>query len=122
MISPLTILVSLASLMTITTLAAPQPKPAGGWSDYKQTSRREIVNRLQSPPQRRTSTIPYQPCANASPNFDAAVYANVFTASNEPADYITNTRTESFHECILLCKNTPSEFHVHANGRPVKPN
>lgn len=109
MIGLLTLLISLASLLTITTNAAPQPKSGPGWSQYKQTSRREVIDRLQNPPERRTSPTPYQPCSNASPSFNAAVYPGIFTQSNEPADYITNTPAPSFDACIQLCVNTPSQ-------------
>lgn len=99
---------------------APQPRPAGSLETRelyqpKQANRRQVVNRLQNPPQRRTSPPVYPHCANASPNYNAAVYPGIQTASNEPADYINNVPAGSFDACIEICRNTAGTSH------PVRP-
>lgn len=98
-------LVGFYIFFTAVLMASAAPSPQPGNTLYKQTSRRDIVARLHSAPQRRTSAVPYPDCFFTSSQYDAAVYTGKVARFNID-DIIGPATVTSLQECIEACRST----------------
>lgn len=105
MLLPIIILVCVVPLA----MAAQPPQPGNA---SRQTSRRDIIARMQSAPQKRASGIPYADCSYTSTEYNAAVYSNSLALLPGDDDVISSPSVSSLQGCIEACRSTAGESSI----------